>query len=133
MTRRGAALLVFASLDAVYAVRLATAAPHDSAFYTWLDHVVRLPAAAVPWAAVGVLCAVQAWTRGCDRAAFAAAIGIKSLWAGLHAVAWVAGGAADGWSAAAVWAAFAVVVWLIAGWPEPVGGGEGVAWTPPPG
>ncbi|MEU7170296.1 hypothetical protein ABZ949_02245 [Micromonospora tulbaghiae] len=125
--RRGIALLVFAGIDIALAIRLATAANDATDFYAWLW--VLTPLAAL-WAGVAVICLVGA-LRGTDRVAFAAAIGVKVLWCTLYLCGWVIGQVPDGWVSAAVWGGFAVIVWLIAGWPEPVNGKGRPAWTPP--
>ena len=125
--RRGLALLVFAAIDIVMAVRLITTPQHATQFYTWLW---ILPPLAAAWAFVAVVCLVGALS-GQDRVAFVAAIGIKVLWCTLYVCGWALGQVTDGWVSAAVWGGFAVVVWLIAGWPEPINGKGRPAWTPP--
>ncbi|MGC5033090.1 hypothetical protein [Micromonospora sp. DT229] len=127
--RRGSALLVFAALDVAYATRLTTVQPPATDFYAWLHLPMPLWAWGALWLAVAALCTIGAW-QDCDRVAFTAAIGIKVLWCSLYLSGWLLGEVPDGWVSACIWAAFAAVVWLIAGWPEPVNG-KGPAWTPP--
>ncbi|MEV2236710.1 hypothetical protein [Micromonospora sp. NPDC049891] len=128
--RRGTALLAFAGLDVVYALRLATVQPDVQDFYQWLHSPLPLWVWAGPWLAVAAMCTVGAF-QGCDKAAFTAATGIKVLWACLYLGGWLLGEVTDGWVSAAVWSTFAVCVGLIAGWPEPVKGKGRPAWTPP--
>ncbi|MEU4772976.1 hypothetical protein [Micromonospora sp. NPDC023644] len=129
--RRGSALLAFAALDTAYGLRLATARPDSNTLYAWLHGPVPLWPWAALWAVVAVVCAGGA-VRGKDRVAFVAAISIKVLWCSLYLCGWLLGELPDGWVSAAVWGAFALIVGLIAGWPEPIDSGEGrPAWTPP--
>jgi hypothetical protein len=128
--RRGIALFTFAALDTGYAFRLATAYPEGGTLYGWLHGPVPVWPWAALWLAVAVVCTVCA-IRGGDRVAFTAAIGIKVLWCSLYLSGWLLGQVNDGWSSAMFWGAFAVIVWLVAGWPEPVNGEGRPAWTPP--
>lgn len=129
--RRGTALLAFAALDLAYALRLATADPGGHTIYAWLHGPVPLWPWAALWVLVAAVCAAGAVRVGCDRLAFVAAIGIKVLWCSLYLSGWLLGEVADGWVSAMVWGVFATIVWLIAGWPEPVNGEGRPAWTPP--
>lgn len=128
--RRGTALLVFAALDTAYGVRLATATADDQPFYAWLHELLPLWPWAALWLAVAGICILGSM-QPCDRVAFTAAIGIKVLWCSLYLSGWLLGDVPDGWVSAAVWGAFAMCVWLIAGWPEPVTRRGTPAWTPP--
>lgn len=128
--RRGTALLAFAALDVAYALRLATAFPTGGTIYGWLHDPLPLWPWALLWLAVAVVCAVGAF-QGYDRVAFVAAIGVKVLWCSFYLLGWLLGEVSDGWISATVWGTFALIVWLIAGWPEPVNGGGRPAWTPP--
>ncbi|MEU8199302.1 hypothetical protein AB0C10_36510 [Microbispora amethystogenes] len=116
--RRGASLLFLALLDVVYAFSLATSPPpaggSPSAF---LARLLPLPAWGAVWAAVGVLCAVQAFMRT-DRWAFAAASLIKVLWGAVYLLGSLLGQVPRGWVAAAVWLGFAAWVAIISGWRE---------------
>ncbi|MEV2239539.1 hypothetical protein [Micromonospora sp. NPDC049891] len=123
--------MVFAALDIVYAARLATVDPGERGFYSWLHECAPLRLWAVPWLLVAVMCAHGALRTTCDKAAFAAAIGIKVLWSCLYLSGWLLGDVPEGWVSASVWAAFAACVWLIAGWPEPINGKGRPPWTPP--
>lgn len=129
---RGSALLFFAVLDLVYCYSLLFPPPRSewSRSLVFLAGILPLWVWGLTWGAVGVLCACRAFRRR-DAAAFAAAIGIKVLWAIAAAAAWLVGGVERGYVNAAVWLAFAGFVWIIAGWPEPVNGKGRPTWTPP--
>ncbi|WP_327029700.1 hypothetical protein OG989_04040 [Micromonospora sp. NBC_01740] len=128
--KRGTALLTFAALDTGFALRMATAQPGGNTIYGWLHGPIPLWPWAAVWLFVAAVCAACAF-RGADRVAFTAAIGIKVLWASLYLCGWLLGEVADGWASAMFWGAFALIVGLIAGWPEPVNGEGRPAWTPP--
>jgi len=88
---RGAALTSFATFDLVWAWSLvdpAASQPLKAApTYRVILAVAPLQFWAVTLAAVGLLCGVQAWMSD-DRAAFAAAIGVKLVWAALTIASW---------------------------------------------
>lgn len=114
--RRGAALLFFALLDVVYAASLIDAPTSGS--YRFLADVLPLTAWAAMWAAVGALCAVQAFMRS-DRVAFAAAALIKVVWGIIQLLGWAIADLDRGYVSAVIWLALAAFVHVIAGWPEP--------------
>ncbi|MEV6159430.1 hypothetical protein AB0L53_54770 [Nonomuraea sp. NPDC052129] len=114
--RRGAALLFFALLDVIYAASLLSAP--TSGPYRFLAAILPLAAWASLWAAVGILCAVQAFLPS-DRAAFAAAMLIKVVWGMVQLAGWLIGDLDRGYVSAAVWLALAAFVHVISGWPEP--------------
>ncbi|GII84610.1 hypothetical protein Ssi03_26000 [Sphaerisporangium siamense] len=116
--RRGATLCVFAVLDLGYAGVLLTAPATGS--YLFLAALLPLPFWAGIWAAIGVLCAVQAWMHA-DRIAFTAASLIKVVWGMVHLAGWALGVLPRGWVLAIFFLVFAALVAVIAGWPE---GGE---------
>jgi hypothetical protein len=127
--RRGRALLGFAAIDTVWGVRLATVDPDATDFYLWLDTLSPLWWWSLPWFAVTGMCLVGAFQQ-CDRVAFGGAIGIKVMWGALYVSGQVLGEVREGWPSAAVWLGFAWLVWLVAGWPEPIDR-KGAVWTPP--
>lgn len=121
--RRGAALLVFSFIDIVLG-------------WSLIDSTTQAQAAALPayraavevaplavwgwfWIAVAAACAAGAVARA-DWWAFAAAIGIKLVWAGSFLASWLAFGAARGWLGAATWGVVAALVFIVSGWPEPL-------------
>src|SRR6185312_4146021 len=115
--RRGAALLCFATLDVVYAASLAFPGPNGGgAAQRWFGSILPLWFWAIWWLAVAVICAWGA-LNACDRVGFSAAIGIKVWWGLLGFVGWVVGEVPV--STAGIWLGLAVLVGLIAGWPEP--------------
>jgi hypothetical protein len=114
--RRGCALLFFALLDVVYATSLLSAPTTGP--YRFLADILPLPAWAGLWAAVGLLCGVQAFMRS-DRAAFAAASLIKVVWGIIQLLGWAIADLERGYVSAVIWLALAAFVHVIAGWPEP--------------
>jgi hypothetical protein len=119
--RRGAALMIFAFIDLVIGWSLAGTATRAqaSALPTYRAHVEILPLIAWGWLwiAVGAVCLVHAF-RVSDRFGFAAAIGIKLVWAAGFLGSWLLYDAPRGWLGAATWVVFAALVHLISGWPE---------------
>jgi hypothetical protein len=112
--RRGAALLFFVVLDAVYCAGLLTL-PHPLApFYAWMQTLAPLPAWAAAWGAVGAVCLVFAF-RAYDTPAFTAAVTLKVGWGLLSFLGWAIGAVDRGWISAVIWLAFAAFVGLIAG------------------
>jgi hypothetical protein len=118
--RRGSALLFFALLDLVLAASLAgaPAATRSSPTYAFLSLLLPLWAWALVWAAVGVVCLVQAFML-CDRIAFACASWLKVGWGVLNLTGWLLGEIPRGYVSAVIWLALASFVALIASWPEP--------------
>lgn len=112
--RRGAALLFFALLDAVYGYALLTAPQPLSPLYAWAESVMPLTLWAAYWWAVGAVCFAFAFAVS-DTAAFMAAIALKVVWGGTAFFGWVAGAAPLGYLSAVIWFAFAAFVYLIAG------------------
>lgn len=117
--RRGASLAYLSLVCLVYAVSLACkpppATPGSAAAV--LATILPLSAWAIPWAAVGVLCAVAAFARR-DRAAFVAASALCAGWAMLHVAGWAVGAIDRGFVVGVVWAGLAAYLQVIAGWPE---------------
>lgn len=109
-------MLFFALLDVVYALALVGAPASGS--YRFLASILPLPVWASLWAAVGVLCLVQAFMRT-DRAAFAAASLIKVVWGVVQLLGWLIADLDRGWVSALIWLALAAFVAVISGWPEP--------------
>ena len=129
---RGAALLFFAILDVVYCYSLLFPPPRAqwSSSLVFLNRIVPLWVWAVAWGVVGLLCLSRSFRRR-DSGAFAAAIGIKVLWAVASLAAWLVGGVDRGYVNVVVWVAFAGFVGIIASWPEPPHGWKERAWTHP--
>lgn len=121
---RGAALLFFGQLDLVIGwslvdpatAPLLKAAP---AYRVLLAAGWLRPVWATAWALVGLVCLVGAVFQRADRWGFAAAIGIKLLWALGLLAAWPLG-APRGWLNGEVWLTLAGFVGIISAWPEPV-------------
>ncbi|MEV4846142.1 hypothetical protein AB0K20_23355 [Micromonospora matsumotoense] len=131
---RGSALLFFALVDVVYCWSMIFPASPDQQgpWLRYLAGVLPLPVWGVAWGTVGLICLRAAFQRQ-DAGAFAAAVGIKALWATLALAAGVAGGVDRWYVTAVVWLAFAGFVGIIASWPEPPHGWKDRQWTSPSG
>ena len=116
--RRGAALLFLAEVDLFYAASLLWPSPAAARTPSNLFFASLLPLDvwAAMWAIVGVVCIVYAF-RHHDRVAFVAAIGVKTLWAGLAIIGVFAGGVPV--STPAIWISFGGFVWLVSDWRDP--------------
>lgn len=127
---RGSALLFFAVLDLVYCASLLFPSPRErhSPGLRFLADIVPLWVWAAAWGGVGLLCLSRSFRRR-DAAAFAAAIGIKLLWAIVGMAAWLFGGVERGYLTTVVWLGFATLVAIIASWPEPPPGWKARTWT----
>lgn len=118
--RRGAFLLFLTLLDLIYGQALlfpthdATAAPT----YKFLAQVAPLWAWGLLWITVGMACFVYAFRRY-DAPAYALAMFLKVLWALTFLLGWIFAGVDRGYLATVIWGAFAAILVLISGWPEP--------------
>jgi len=131
---RGSALLFFAVLDIVYCCSLLfpPAPDQQGAWLRFLAGILPLPAWALIWGAVGLLCLFTAFRRR-DSAAFAFAVGIKVLWSMLSLASGAVGGVDRWYVSTVIWLAFAGFVGIIASWPEPPHGWKERRWTSPSG
>lgn len=112
--RRGAALLFFALLDAVYCYGLFTAVRPLVAFYEYMDTALPIEVWAATWGVVGAVCLVYAF-RTYDTPAFICAVALKVAWGLLALFGWIGGSVERGYVSAVIWLAFAAFVGLIAG------------------
>ncbi len=112
--RRGAALLFFVLLDAVYCYALLAAPRPLVPFYAWMAGIMPLGAWAACWGAVGAVCLLYAF-RTYDTPAFMAAVALKVGWGMLSFFGWLSGVVERGYVSAVIWLAFAAFVYLIAG------------------
>lgn len=112
--RRGAALLFFTVLDAVYCFALLDAARPLVPFYVWMNEFMPITAWACVWAGVGLVCLFFAF-RAYDTPGFIAAVALKVTWGLMAFFGWASGVIDRGYVTAAVWLAFAAFVFLIAG------------------
>lgn len=119
--RRGAVLSYLALVDVLYALSLWRPAPESMRTPTtaFLAGIAPLGAWAGLWLVVGAVCLAGAFVHRFDRHAFAAATGIKTLWGSVFVLGWLTGEITRGWVSGVVWLALAVLVAVIAGWPEP--------------
>lgn len=69
------------------------------------------------WIGVGTVLATGVFTSR-DKVQFAAAAALKAIWAMLYVYLWWQG-MALAWISVVIWLAFALVILLISGWPEP--------------
>ena len=112
--RRGAALLFFFLLDAMWAFALLNPPDPITPSYSWPATIAPLWVWAIAWTLVGLACLVFAFLRH-DTAAFTAAVSIKVLWGGTLGLGWATGQVERGYVIAVIWLAFAAFVYLIAG------------------
>ena len=119
--RRGAFLAFLAVLDAAFGYSLLTV---PRAALARADFILPVHAWGWTWIGTGVICASGILARK-DRVQYTAAALLKTAWGLLYAWLWWQGVPAA-WVSVTVWLAFALVVVLVAGWPEE-------AAPPPPG
>ncbi len=113
--RRGAFLAFLAVLDMAYGYSLwVTAAPQR-----FLNLLLPWQAWGIIWIACGVIVATGVFARW-DRFQFTVAAALKGCWALLYVKLWLADSLPRGWVAVTVWGAFALVILVVAGWPEPI-------------
>lgn len=117
---RGRILLSLAVLDAVYAwgIYLASKRPIPPGSFVYIDRYIPLAVLSVVWLAVAILCCVNAF-RVDDRSGWAVAILIKVFWGALGLIGWITGDVRYGYLSAAIWWAFASIVWTASRWPDP--------------
>lgn len=117
--RRGAALLFFAFLDAVYAFSLFNPPPEArvSAQLAFVQNVAPLHLWGALWALAGSACLLFAF-RTNDRWGFAAAMAIKVMWGCLYVYGFAIG-IERAYLSAAIWLCLAGWVGIISSWPEP--------------
>lgn len=117
--RRGSALLFFSLLDLCYGLSLLKPAAElrRSPSQTFMSQIMPLPAWALLWLAVGVICLAGAFAHR-DRWAFTAAMGLKTLWGTTYLLGWLVFGVDRAWVASVIWIAMAGWVFIISTWPE---------------
>ncbi|MDF5755829.1 hypothetical protein [Spongiactinospora sp. TRM90649] len=117
---RGSVLLFFALWSLGNAARLAWPPPEVAAgpAFAYLASIAPLSALAAPWALVGVLCLVQAFTVA-DTAAFAALSGLLVAWAVVYLVGGLLGAIPQAAWAVIIQVVVAGLVLRISRWPEP--------------
>jgi len=118
--RRGAFLLFLALLDFVngYALLFPTPRASTNPTYIFLASVLPLQGWGILWASVGAVCLVFAFRRN-DAPGYAAAVFIKILWALIFLLGWVFADVERGYLSAVIWGVLALILPLIATWPEP--------------
>lgn len=123
--RRGAFLLFLALLDFIYAFSLLTPSMEAKATPTlaFLAGVGGLWLWAILWGTVGFICLVTAFLKK-DAVGFGAAMFIKILWALLFLMGWLFADVERGYLSTTIWGSFALILSLVASWPEPSEIGE---------
>lgn len=117
--RRRFFLLFLFVLDVVYAYSLFT--PGLAAMaptYIFLSHIMPLSMWASLWGFVGISCLIFAFRKD-QTLGFAFAMMIKVLWAFIFLLGWMFADVDRGYLSTVIWGGFAIVVGLIATWPEP--------------
>lgn len=117
---RGRILLSLAVLDAVYAWGIYLSSRHEvpPGSFVYIDKYVPLSVLATVWAGIAALCVINAF-RVNDRAGWAGAIMIKIFWGAMSSIGWLTGDVRYGYLSAAIWWAFASIVWTASRWPDP--------------
>lgn len=118
--RRGTFLLFLWMLDWVYAFSLIfpTRVSLGSPILMFVSSL-RLPLLywGILWAIIGLICLIYAF-KDRDAPAYGASMFLKSLWATMSLFGWIAGYVERGYLAAAIWGAFAALVWVVSTWPD---------------
>lgn len=115
--RRGCYLAFLALLDGVVAYSLTFPEVRLVPLYRYAATLMPLNGWVTLWAAVGVVCAAQAFARK-DHIAFGAAALLKIGWGAVNLSAWLAGDVPRGWVGGMIWMAFGATTAIIASWPE---------------
>ncbi|MFJ5967872.1 hypothetical protein [Streptomyces sp. NPDC093060] len=118
--RRGAILLCYGTVWALYGYGVLISPQPNQLGLNLAIQLLPLQVWGVLWIIAGVIALVSAWLpSGFDWPGFLALPVIVLPWMTSYFVAWLQGDFTRGWIAAAVWAAIAVPVLVVAGWPEP--------------
>lgn len=119
--RRGASLLFLGLLDLVIATSLIVIPPEvqASAGFLFVGDLLPLTVWGAIWAAVGVLCLVQAFMR-MDRVAYAAATLLKCVYGLLYLIGFATGEIPRGYVSAVIWLGFAAWLAVLSTWPEAI-------------
>ena len=112
--RRGEALLFFAMVDILFAVRLLNPPTPPGQSLTWPQTLMPLWVWAICWGGVGALCAVGAFLTS-DTIAFIGAVSLKIGWGIVALLGWMSGQIAGGYAQAAIWLGAAWLVFRVAG------------------
>lgn len=117
---RGAILLILGVADLLYGWSLISPAAEASQtpINQWRAEILPSAAWGMLWITIGCVLLIHAFMRR-DDVGYVLAIAIKAVWTMVSFGAWVVGGVESGWSTALVWAAFAAMIAVISGWPEP--------------
>lgn len=129
---RGAALLFFALLDAVYAFSLFNppATARVSGQMAFMEAIAPLSVWGAMWAVAGAVCLVCAF-RSDDRWGYAAAMLVKVLWGALYVYGAVSG-VERAYLGAVIWFCLAGWIAIISSWPTPPDMAIIASWPTPP-
>jgi hypothetical protein len=118
---RGASLVFFAALDALYGLSLFQPSPRVelSPNLSFANHIMPLWIWASVFFGVAAICVVGAFMKH-DYWAFTFAVALKTLWGLTFALGFVIGQLQRGWVSAAIWLSMAGWAYIISSWPEPL-------------
>jgi hypothetical protein len=118
---RGGVLLILGLFDVIYGWSLASPAGLKLAPGTvdWLQEFAPVWLWGCLWIIIGFVLIGAAWTVR-DMVGYTCAIGIKVAWGLVTIASWAVGDVSRGWATGSIWLAFASMVAVISGWPEPV-------------
>ncbi len=133
--RRGRFLLVHAVVFAAigYSYLIAPATSTRMGAFAWLLDALPLQVLGWPWLIAAVVAVVSAASYDpprSDRAGFVAITSVPLLWGMLFGFAWVAGFSPTAWISAVTYIGYALIVMVVASWPNPID--VEVIPTPPP-
>lgn len=118
--RRGTILLILSAIDFAYGLSLVN--PSEESLATtsarWREHYAPTGVWGLAWITVGAILLAWAFRRR-DAVGYTAAIIWKVVWGLTTLASWLFGGVDRGWVATFIWFTFALMVWVISGWPEP--------------
>jgi hypothetical protein len=111
--RRGAFLAFLSALDILFGYSLFSV---PRAAFAGVSTFLPVHAWAWAWVGVGCFCATGIPLHR-DRVQFAAAAALKVSWGALYIALWIQH-IPSAWISIVIWLGFAVIVVLVAGWPE---------------
>ena len=126
--RRGAFLALLAVFDAAIGYSLLTA----PAAQRTMDLLLPYPVWGWIWVAVAVVCAAGTFTLR-DRFQFTAAYVLMGSQSLLSIDLWLIQHQPRGWVGVVIWATLTLIIYLAAGWPEPLRAADLPGTIPPPG
>lgn len=118
---RGAVLLFFGLLDLVFSLSLWKPTPEAGRTQAirFIADIAPLWLWATMWGVAGIVLLIGAFLRH-DRWAFTIAVALKVLWGSVYLFGWLFAHLVRGWLSATIWLALALMLYVIADWPEPM-------------